>query len=337
MNNTGKLVFTVVLIAALGACKKPEAPVSKVADALPDVVKVNSAALYPEGVEWDEANKRYLVTSIHQGEVGSVKDDGSYSVFARDPRMVSTVGIELDTARDRVLVCIADPGASVKTTKETAGKLAALAAYQLSSGKLIKYVELTQDRENSHFCNDIAIDKAGTAYITDSFSTVIYKVDADYNVSVLIDDKAFSGKSFNLNGIVVKDNYLLAVKMNSGQLFKIPLDDPKSFSEVKLGENIEGADGLLWAPDGSLLVIANNNAHIGVPATASVNAVIRFTTDDNWKTATARGKAATGDVFATTGTIRDGQIYVVHAMLHVLFNPETKEHLNQFDIVKYKP
>jgi len=42
-------------------------------------------------------------------------------------------------------------------------------------------------------------------------------------------------------------------------------------------------------------------------------------------------------VFATTGTLRDGQIYVSHAMLHVLFNPETKEQLKQFDIVNYNP
>ena len=192
--------------------------------------------------------------------------------------------------------------------------------------------------EGGHFCNDIAIAPDGTAYITDSFSPVIYKVDTDYKASVFIQDDAFTGPSFNLNGIVIKDNFLLVDKMNSGQLFKIPLDDPKSFSEVKVNENLEGADGLLWAPDGSLILIGNNNAHVGVASSKkALNEILRLSSDDNWQTASITGRQETGDVFASTGTLRDGQIYVTHAMLHVLFNPETKEHKQQFDIVNYNP
>lgn len=349
ISKTTKLLFSALFtVIAVSACQeKPgtekEAAV-KPADeqktaALPDIVKVNSPALYPEGVEWDQANQRFLVGSLRKGTLGSVKDDGSYEVFATDPRMISSIGVELDSARDRVLVCNSDAGAGEKTSKETATRLAALAVFQLSSGKLIKYIDLAKGLEGGHFCNDIALDKDGTAYITDSFSPIIYKVDPDYNASVLFSDPAFSGKSFNLNGIVVKDNYLLVVKMNSGQLFKIPLDNPKSFTEVEVmtSEKFEGADGLLWAPDGSLILIAGNNAHIGVPANTDTNAVFRLTSNDDWKTATVKGKSDTGDVFASTGTIRDGEIYVMHSMLHVLFNPETKQHIEQFDIKKYNP
>lgn len=344
MLNIKKLLISVVILLAVSACQEktgtPEkSAVQQAAATLPEVVKVNSPALYPEGVEWDEANQRFLVGSLRKGTLGSVKDDGSYEVFATDPRMISSIGVELDAARDRVLVCNSDAGAGEKTGKETMGKLAALAVFQLSSGKLIKYVDLARDLEGSHFCNDIVIDKDGTAYITDSFSPIIYKVDPDYKASVLINDPAFTGKSFNLNGIVVKDNYLLVVKMNSGQLFKIPLDNPKSFTEVevKTSEKFEGADGLLWATDGSLILIAGNNAHIGVPATTNTNAVFRLTSNDDWKTASVKGKSDTGDVFASTGTLRNGEIYVMHAMLHVLFNPETKNHIEQFDIKKYNP
>jgi len=304
----------------------------------PDVVKVNSPAQYPEGIEWDATNNRFLVTSLRKGEVGAVKDDGSYTTFGSDPRMICSVGIEIDAARDRVLVCNSDGGAGEKSSKETTGKVAALAVFQLSTGNLTNYIDLAEGKDGGRFCNDIAIDKDGTAYITDSFSPVIYKVDTDYNASELINDPAFTGPAFNLNGIVVKDDYLLVAKMNSGQLFKVPLSDPKSFSEVKVPQNLEGTDGLLWAADGSLIVIGNNNAHVGVPESKTpLNAVLRLTSDDNWASAVIKGKADTGDSFATTGTLRDGEIYVSHAMLHVLFNPETKEHLQQFDIVKYNP
>jgi sugar lactone lactonase YvrE len=348
MKITSNLLFIIVLIATLGGCNKstdnnkvsasgkPE-PVAEKA-ALQKIYKINSPAQYPEGVEWDDAHKRFLVTSLRKGEVGAVSDSGSYTTFANDPRMICSVGIELDPERDRVLVCNSDGGAGEKSSKETTGKIAALAVFQLSTGKLTNYVDLAKGSEGGHFCNDIAIADDGTAYITDSFSPVIYKVDTNYNASVLINDQTFTGPAFNLNGIVVKDNFLLVDKMNSGQLFKIPLDNPKSFSEVKLPEKLEGADGMLWAPDGSLIVIGNNNAHVGITAsTKPLNAVLRLTSDDNWQTAAIKGKASTGDVFATTGTLRDGQIYVSHAMLHVLFNPDTKEQVQQFDIVNYNP
>ena len=300
-------------------------------------IKFNSTALYPEGVDWDAKNKRFLVTSIRKGEIGSVKDDGTYWVFAKDSRMVSSVGIKIDAERDRVLVCNADPGAAEKSSKATTGKLAGLASFRLSTGKLIKYIDLAKGIDGGHFCNDLTIDKDGTAYITDSFSPIIYKVDTNYNASVLLNNKTFSGKSFNLNGIVVKDNYLLVVKMNSGQLFKIPLNNPNAFNEVKLNNPIYGADGLAWGPDGSLIVIANNNAYVGATPPTATNKVIKLRSADKWQSAKILGQADTGDVFATTGTIRNGQFYVIHAMLHVLFNPETKQHLEQFNIVKYNP
>ena len=326
------LVFLLsCLAAALASCD------SHIPKTTPRVVKFNSAALYPEGVDWDEKNQRFLVTSIRKGEIGSVKDDGTYWTFAKDPRMVSSVGIKIDAVRDRVLVCNADPGAAEKSSKATTGNLAGLAAFRLSTGELIKYIDLAAGIEGGHFCNDLTIAPDGSAYITDSFSPIIYKVDKNYNSTVLINNQVFSGKSFNLNGIVVKDNYLLAVKMNSGQLFKIPLDNPKAFNEVKLPRSIYGADGLSWGPDGGLIVIANNNAYVGATPPTATNKVIKLKTSDNWQSANVVGEVDTGDVFATTGTIRNGQFYVIHAMLHVLFNPKTEKQLDQFFIVNYKP
>lgn len=329
------LTFSVVLTSAYSEDKIPAKP-ETVAPKTPDVVSFNKIALYPEGLDWDSTNKRFMVTSIREGVVGTVKDDGTYTVFAQDPRMVSAVGIRIDAGRDRVLVCNADPGASKFSSPKTTGKLAALAVFQLSTGKLIKYINLAEGLEGSHFCNDIAIDKDGTAYITDSFSTIIYKVTSEYKVSVLINDKRFSGKAFNLNGIVIKDNFLLVDKFNEGILFKIPLDKPEAFTQVKIDEKFDGADGLLWAPDGSLVLIANDSGHGGFVPGATTNKTVKLTSSDNWASAEVVKTADTGDVFATTGVVRDGEIYVVYAMLHVLFNPKTEKHIEEFKIVKQK-
>lgn len=145
MKNISKLFFTITLVASLSACKGNNVMPT------PDVVKFNSSSLYPEGVGWDATNKRFLVTSIRKGEVGSVKDDGSYWVFAKDSRMVSSVGIRIDEMRDRVLVCNADPGAAEKSSPATTGKLAGLAVFQLSTGKLIKYIDLAKGIDGGIF------------------------------------------------------------------------------------------------------------------------------------------------------------------------------------------
>ncbi len=340
------LLFLITAVVLLGACgdkkspaKAPEKPMAKaevMKPATPDVVSFKQAMLYPEGVDWDADRKRFMVTSIHQGIVGTVTDDGVYSVFAQDPRMVSAVGIRIDAGRDRVLVCNADPGASKFSSPKTTGKLAALAVFQLSTGKLIKYINLVEGLEGGHFCNDIVIAKDGTAYISDSFSTMIHKVTPDYKTSVFLDNKIFAGKAFNLNGIVIKDNYLLVDKFNEGLLFKVPLDNPEAFTQVKINEKFDGADGLLWAPDGTLVLIANNSAHGGYPSGVATDKVVKLASTDDWATAQVVSTADTGDVFATTGVVRDGEIYVVYAMLHVLFNPKTEKHTEEFKIVKQK-
>lgn len=264
---------------------------------------------------------------MRYGTVSEVKDDGSFKEFIKDDNFVTSVGIRVDSERDRLLVCNSDPGVSVHTKKENQGKLAGLGIFQLSTGKLIKYIDLARlSGIGGHFCNDIGLDGAGNIYVSDSFSPIIYKVDTNHKASIFFRNERFKGEGFNLNGLVIKDDYLIIAKYNEGILFKVPLNDPSKFTQVAMSETFPGADGLIWAADGSLIVIANMNT----------NKVIKFTSTDNWASATVAGSSDTGQVFATTGVNRGGDIYAINAMLHVLFNPETKEHVESFDIKKHK-
>jgi len=334
------LLFVALAIVslALGACNKQEPAKTSTSTetkketsaanqtTLPDLIRFTKPALYPEGLEYDAPNNRFLVTSLHEGTVGTVTPEGKYQVLFQDSHMVSAIGLRLDQARDRVLVCNSDPGASIHTNKETQGKLAGLAIFQLSTGKLIKYIDLAAlSKGGGHFCNDIALDPVtGNAYVTDSFSPIIYKIDAEDNASILLNNERFVGKSFNLNGIVVKGNYLIVAKDNDGLLFKVPLTEPDKFTQVKIDQTLTGADGLLWAADGSLIVIANDDT----------NKVFKLTSTDDWTSAKVVKSADTGQVFATTGVEVHGAVYVLYAMLHVLFNPETKEQVQSFEIHK---
>ena len=337
----GLLTASILMLSGCGKGKEatppeqaaaPEAQSTAPADtamsaapSLPDTISFKKEALYPEGVEYDAANNRFLVTSLREGVVGTVTPDGIYNALFQDSQMVSAIGIRIDRDRDRVLVCNSDPGVSIHTKPETQGKLAGLAIFQLSSGNLIKYIDLASLSEGGgHFCNDIALDSNGIAYVTDSFSPIIYKVDAENNASIFMKNDQFAGEGFGLNGIVVKDGYLLVAKYNDGTLYKFPLDDPQKFSQVTIEGSYPGADGLLWAADGALILIAN----------ATTNKALKLTSDDDWASAKIAGIVDTGQVFATTGKQISGDIYVLYAMLHVVFNPETKEHVNTFEIHK---
>lgn len=328
MKTTIVLTATTILASMLVGCSSMKAP---------DEVSIRKTALYPEGIKWDNGRKRFIVTSIRQGIVGAVDDSGNYKVIASDPRMVSAVGVYVDHQRDRLLVCNADPGASIHSSKATTGKLAALAVFRLSDGKPVNYVDLAKGIDGAHFCNDIAMDSSGNAYITDSFNTIIYKVTPDYRSSVFVSDPAFGGMGFNLNGIVVNGDHLLVDKFNDGTLFKVPLANPKAFKKVKINQAFTGADGLVLMPDGSLVVVVNDSVHRdGRPfgAEGINDRTVRLTSNDNWVSAKLEQSNDLGEVGATTAALRENEVYTIYSMLQVLFNPETKQHPQSYRIRK---
>lgn len=267
--------------------------------ATPNKITVPQRALSPEGIQYDEVNKRFIVSSRTQGRIGTVRDDSTYTQLANDPRLVSTIGLNLDAPRQRLLAAVSDAGVNTsRSTATTLRKLAALAIFNPSSGALTSYVDLGALRPAlPHFANDIAVDAQGNAYITDSLSPIIYKVDAQGVATVFLENSQLSGgTAFGLNGIVYHpDGYLLVAKSDNGILYKVPLASPGSFSAVTSTQGLVGADGLLLLDNNTLLVVAG-----------SQNTVFRMASTDAWATTRATGSFATGAVSATTIARRNG-------------------------------
>ena len=290
--------------AILVSCKKEESSVVEpppvVVTPPLETIRFTSNALYPEGIAYDGGSTSFLVSSISTGTIGKVDLKGTYSSFITDSKLISTLGIQVDSARNRVLVAVGD----LKNTAATATRdnLAAVGIYNLKTGASVAFVNLGQLKTGvKHLANDIAIDAQGNAYITDSFSPIIYKVDMSNNASIFLENDAFKplhvGDMAGLNGIVFHpDGYLIVSKMDTGELFKVPITSPNTFTKIT-SVALPG-DGLLLTKDKKLVVMAPtlNKAHLVSSTNAWANATVEKTYD-------------TGDVWATTMALKGNDIF----------------------------
>jgi sugar lactone lactonase YvrE len=287
-----------VSIAAFGAALY--APVALAAEAAPMTIKIKTVGFVPEGVEYDTKNKRFLVGSLAQGTVFVVANDGTLTPFIQDPDLKSSVGIEVDEERNRLLVPNSD---SSVFGGQGAGQ-AKLGIYDLTSGKRIAMVDLAAagPKDAKHFANDVTVGSDGSAYVTDTMARVIYKVDPKNNASILLPNTFASIPQFQFNGIVFHPSgYLLVAESATGDLYKVPVAKPESFTKVKLPEQPAGADGIVWHPtDGCLIVVRNDKSQ----------QVVAFKSADNWATATVEGRG-TFSSQGTTAAVNSNGVYVV--------------------------
>lgn len=263
---------------------------------LPDLIVAERGGFIPEGVEYDMANERLLTGSLSEGSVYQIHEDGRVTEIVADAELVSSVGIEADETRNRLLVANAD-----RSVFESGGiGQAKLGAYNLTTGERIAMVDLAATIGDipegaAHFANDVAVADNGTAYVTDTRMNVIYEVTIDYEASVL---HRFNDDGAGPNGIVHHpDGYLLIAR--GATLWKVPTNDPGRAAEVLLPEPVTGQDGMVWSA--MRLVIVSNDA----------NRVVALTSQDNWVSAEV---VAVGpyETQATTAAVVGDEIYVVH-------------------------
>jgi sugar lactone lactonase YvrE len=315
-----RFTLTLAGIALAAACTpEPEAPAPETAapppppaaaptaappaagDSIPDTITAERGGFIPEGVEYDQANRRFLTGSLAEGTIFEFHTDGRVTPVVTDAELVSSVGIEVDEPRDRLLVANSDrsvfqPG-NVGQAK--------LAVYNLTTGERLAMVDLAAvigqpSDPPAYFANDVAVGADGTAYVTDTRMNVVYRVTPAYEASVL---HRFTGLQDGaaLNGIVYHDDGYLLVAAGQ-QLFKVPVDDPGSASEVMVAEPVPGSDGMVWAADGRLVITSNS---------ADNPRVVALTSSDGWATAQTAGSASMNGQVTTAAAVGD-EIYAVH-------------------------
>jgi sugar lactone lactonase YvrE len=297
---------TVLLAAAasaalLGAgCASDDASSPDQARMPADRIVAERGGFVPEGIEFDHRSRRLLTGSIAEGTIYEWHDDGRISPVVQDPELRASIGIRVDPQRNRLLVANSD--ASVF---QGGGRgQAMLGVYDLANGQRLAMVDLAASDARApsdarYFANDVAVAPDGTAYVTDSFSQLIYRVGLDYRASVL--HRFPRGEEAQLlNGIAWHPSgYLLVVETNSGTLYRVPVDNPAATSNVALPEPVLGADGIVWRSDNVLAVVSNNQSRVWL-----------LTSSNNWASADIAG-VASFDGQATTAAVVDGEIYAV--------------------------
>lgn len=288
-------------------------------------IEFKAPSVYPEGIAYDAKTSDFFVSSMRHGTVGVVKG-GKYRAFARDPLLISSVGMHADPERGRLLVCVSDPGVSEKTSPRTQKKIARLMAFDLKTGKRKNTVDLgALAPEGEHFCNDIAIDGAGNAYVTDSFSPIIYRVDPAFKAEVFLKDDRFKGQGFGLNGLVHHEGgFLIVAKSDDGTLWKVNEAGTPAAVEIKVPEKLVNADGLVMSPAGELIVVQNGETHRAA----------RVKSTDGWKTATVDKTVPLEAAFPTTALYAGDKLYVDLSHLDELFANPKKAKRDSFTLTE---
>ena len=124
----------------------PPAPQQQPAAAAPatpaaggDVITAERGGFIPEGIEYDEDNGRFLTGSLAEGTIFVIERDGRVVPFIQDAELVSTVGIEADEDRDRLLVTNSN---SAVFADQNASGHAKLGVYHLTTGERLAMVDL---------------------------------------------------------------------------------------------------------------------------------------------------------------------------------------------------
>jgi sugar lactone lactonase YvrE len=307
------IAFVVAYAVLAGCAPEPESPTatspppapppapaaSQPVVAVGAVITAERGGFIPEGIEYDEDNGRFLTGSLAEGTIFVIERDGRVVPFVRDAELVSSVGIEVDEDRDRLLVANSDR--AVFGDQNAMGH-AKLGVYNLMTGERLAMVDLgaTVGAPARHFANDVTVDGEGNAYVTDTFANAIYRVTPAYQASVLhrVTDLP---EGALLNGIVYHEGgYLLVVAGN--RIYKVPVANPAGTTQVNVAEPVDGQDGIVLTADGRLVATSNSGTE---------PRLVAFRSNDNWTTAQRAGVAVLNGQ-ATTAAVVGNDIWAVH-------------------------
>ena len=218
---------------------------------LPASYALPGETVFPEGVAVLPGPDYFYVSSTDDGTIfrGQLQypDAEVFLPGGQDGRTIA-VGLAVDPSHGVLYV--------------SGGPTGNVWAYDLTTRALLAQGENGRD---ATFVNDVTVTPDGSAYFTDSFAPVIYRLSGVRDGAPaceewldLTETPVVFQDGFNVNGIVATDDgaYLIIVHSALGKLYRISTEDGSTI-EIDLGEdNVRAGDGLVLR-GGTLVVVQN--------------------------------------------------------------------------------
>ena len=168
-----------------------------------------------EGIAWDAASGDFFVSSIFRNKIVKIAKNNEWTDFipSRGDGFAGGVGLHADPERRMLWAC----SGNVMGDRFRTGVF----AFDLNTGKLVKKIFYPESPARRFF-NDLAIDKQGSVYITDTYDHSIWKWNLAMAEPVKLE---LRGGIEYPNGIAISpDNQFLFVTSKQG-LKRVTLHD----------------------------------------------------------------------------------------------------------------
>jgi streptogramin lyase len=248
----------------------------------PDLLALPGNAYYPESVNASSDGTLY-VGSLATGQVVAF-DDG-----ATEARTVIAAGSHGVTGVTGVLV--EGDKLWVGSVDTTFQRPTEIRSFTLTGEPVATYPLAA-----NYFVNDLAFDKQGNLYATDSFSGTVQRLRAGAAAfETLVQDARLAPASqgaFGLDGIVIADNTIYVNKLDTSQLFRI--DEDGAIAEITVTPPLAGPDGMRGLDANTLLVVegnANRLSRVEIHGTTATATALSSDLDQPTAVAISRGSA----------------------------------------------
>jgi hypothetical protein len=164
------------------------------------VATMKEADFVAEGIAWDAARERLLVSSMRHRRIDAVRRDGTVSSFidlARDSTW-SPLGLAIDASRGRLWVPVEWSPFALGLNPADSGR-AAILRYDLGTGTLRARYALPRDGAQ-HEPGDIAVAPNGDLFVSDGRAGIVYVI---RDGSATLDTLVRSGPLVSPQGLAI--------------------------------------------------------------------------------------------------------------------------------------
>ncbi len=185
---------------------------------LADRYELSSDDSVPEGVAFDPQERAFYATSLQGGSIVRIDATGKESIFRDADNRARLVGVKVDSRQRRLWVC----------AQQVDGTDNRVWVFDLVTAQLDMEFLLGALTANGS-CNDLVLDSAGVAYVTDPANPYLYRLDpATGTGSILATDPLFddiTGAGLGLNGIALSpdESALIVGKYVPASLLRVSL------------------------------------------------------------------------------------------------------------------